>query len=31
VDMYAEICRLNGISTETVKKYAPESLSTLFP
>jgi len=31
VDLYAEICRLNGISSEMVEKYAPESLPVLFP
>ena len=31
VDLYAEICRSNGISAEMVQKYAPEALSVLFP
>ncbi len=31
VDMYAEICRTNGIASETVEKYAPELMNTLFP
>jgi beta-glucosidase len=31
VDMYAEICRTNGIASETVEKYAPELMKTLFP
>lgn len=31
VDMYAEVCRLNGISAEIVEKYAPEAMETLFP
>ena len=31
VDMYAEICRLNGISIEIVEKYAPKALPILFP
>jgi beta-glucosidase len=31
VDMYADICRLNGISSETVEKYAPGALEKLFP
>lgn len=31
VDMYAEICRLNGISADIVQKYAPEAMKTLFP
>jgi beta-glucosidase len=30
-DLYAEICRENGISSETVEKYAPEVLEKLFP
>jgi beta-glucosidase len=30
-DMYGEICQLNGISSATVKKYAPEVLNNLFP
>ena len=30
-DMYAEICRINGISTEIVEKYAPEAMKRLFP
>ena len=31
VDMYADICRMNGISSDTVEKYAPEVMETLFP
>jgi beta-glucosidase len=31
VDMYAEVCKINGISSETVEKYAPEAMSRLFP
>ena len=31
VDLYAEICRTNGISADMVEKYAPESMKTLFP
>jgi len=31
VDLYAEICRLNGISSEITARYAPEALKTLFP
>ena len=31
VDLYAEICRLNGISSAMVEKYAPEALPKLFP
>jgi len=30
-DLYAEICHENGISTQMVMKYAPESLQHLFP
>jgi len=30
-DLYAEICRLNGISSEMVEKYAPEARKRLFP
>jgi beta-glucosidase len=31
VDLFAEICRLNGISSEIVTKYAPDALKRLFP
>jgi len=31
VDLYAEICRLNGVSSDIVEKYAPEALQQLFP
>jgi len=31
VDLYAEICRMNGISADMVEKYAPEALPRLFP
>jgi len=31
VDMYAEICHTNGIASDTVEKYAPEIMETLFP
>ncbi len=31
VDLYAEICKENGISSEMVRKYAPEALETIFP
>lgn len=31
VDLYAEICRLNGISSEMVERYAPAALPKLFP
>ena len=30
-DLYAEICRTNGISADAVQKYAPEAMPTLFP
>ena len=30
-DLYAEICRENGISSDMVAKYAPQVLSILFP
>ena len=29
--MYAEICRTNGISSDVVEEYAPQSLPKLFP
>ncbi len=31
VDLYAEICRQNGISSETVARHTPQLLGTLFP
>jgi len=31
VDLYAEICRLNAIDSETVLKFAPESFAALYP
>ena len=31
VDAYADICHTNGISSQSVKKYAPEIFNTLFP
>ena len=31
VDLYAEICRENGISSEMVQKYCPEVFDKLFP
>jgi beta-glucosidase len=31
VDLYSEICRENGITTDMVRKYAPESLGIIFP
>ena len=30
-DLYAEICRENGISSEMVARYAPELFEKLFP
>lgn len=30
-DLYAEICRRNGISSETVARYAPQIFAELFP
>ena len=30
-DLYAEICRENGISDDMVKRYAPAALAELFP
>jgi len=31
VDLYAEICRENGLSSEMVHKYAPDVLAKVFP
>jgi beta-glucosidase len=31
VDLYAEICKENGISREMVQKYCPEVLEKIFP
>jgi beta-glucosidase len=31
VDLYAEICQMNGVSAEMVEKYAIEAMPTLFP
>jgi len=31
VDLYAAICRENAISSETVRKFAPEAFEKLFP
>ncbi len=31
VDVYANICQRNGITSEMVEKYAPEVFSALFP
>lgn len=31
VDLFAEICRLNGISSEIVEQYAPTAMPRLFP
>lgn len=30
-DLYAEICRENGLSTEMVARYAPEAFGGIFP
>jgi beta-glucosidase len=30
-DLYAEICRTNGISSDAVERYAPDALPRLFP
>ena len=30
-DLYAEICRTNGISSDMVAKYAPEIFEAMFP
>jgi len=30
-DLYAEICQANGLSSESVSRYAPEILEALFP
>jgi beta-glucosidase len=31
VDLFAEVCRFNGISSEVVEKFAPQALPKLFP
>jgi len=31
VDLYAEICKENGLSSEMVQKYCPEVLDKIFP
>ncbi len=31
VDLYAEICKTNGISSEVVEKFAPDAMKRLFP
>jgi beta-glucosidase len=31
VDLYAEICKENGLSTEMVAKYCPEAMQKIFP
>jgi beta-glucosidase len=31
VDLYAAICRENGISSDIVQKYAPRAFEQLFP
>jgi beta-glucosidase len=30
-DLYAEICRKNGLSMDMVRRYAPEALTDMFP
>jgi len=30
-DLYAEICKENGLTTEMVKKYCPEAFEKMFP
>jgi beta-glucosidase len=30
-DLYAEICRENGLSTDMVRRFAPEILASMFP
>jgi beta-glucosidase len=30
-DLYAEICKANALSSETVEKYCPEVKDNLFP
>jgi beta-glucosidase len=30
-DLYAEICRENGLSSEMVSRYAPELMPIIFP
>jgi beta-glucosidase len=31
VDLYAEICRENGVSTAMMEKYAPQTVEKIFP
>ncbi len=31
VDLYADICRQNGVSSETVSRFAPEIFEKMFP
>ena len=31
VDLYAQICRTNSLSSDAVQKYAPEAISKIFP
>lgn len=31
VDLYAEICKENGLSSEMVQKYCPEAMQKIFP
>jgi beta-glucosidase len=30
-DLYAEICRQNAISSETVERFTPELVAQMFP
>lgn len=30
-DLYAEICKENGLSTEMIRKYCPEAMEKIFP
>jgi beta-glucosidase len=31
VDLYADICKENGLSSEMVQKYCPEVFEKIFP
>ena len=31
VDLYADICKENGLSSEMVAKYCPEAMQKIFP
>jgi beta-glucosidase len=31
VDLYAEICRQNGLSSDMIEKYCPDSIQNIFP